>query len=276
MKNYCSRHFLKEFLIVFLSTLGAIALILETIDIFFSELLDKNTNILLGVIIVSFSVSLIRVFPLQKFSRKFSEPDCEVEVKVGDLFAQETDLVIGMSDTFDTDLGAQISPRSIQGQFLEKCFNSDATKLRKFLDEALKNEKFEADLEKIEGNNQRYPIGTIAIVDSGNQKFYCSAYSKMKVNLEAESSVEAISQSLSVLWNKVREKSAQEEVSMPVIGAGLSRLNVSYDFLIKNIIFSFFTASKQKIVTKKLTIVIHPSDLEKVDLSLIRSYLKNI
>ncbi|HVK25548.1 MAG TPA: macro domain-containing protein, partial [Actinokineospora sp.] len=48
-------------------------------------------------------VGIGRAWPRRVLSRTFDRPDFTVTVKVGDLFDQDTHLVIGFTDTFDTD-----------------------------------------------------------------------------------------------------------------------------------------------------------------------------
>jgi hypothetical protein len=81
---------------------------------------------------------------------------------------------------------------------------------------------------------------------------------------------------LSNLWEVARNVGQQDVVSIPVIGSGLARLSgrLSYTDLIRLIILSFLVASRERIVTKELRIVLHPNDLVGIDLHDVGELLK--
>jgi hypothetical protein len=63
------------------------------------------------------------------------------------------------------------------------------------------------------------------------------------------------------------------EVAIPIIGADLARTNLPRMALAKLIITSFVVASKREFVTRKLTVVIYPRDLENTDLYELEDFL---
>ncbi|MFM6310670.1 MAG: macro domain-containing protein, partial [Dolichospermum sp.] len=55
-------------------------------------------------------------------------------------------------------------------------------------------------------------------------------------------------------------------VSIPIVGADLARTGLPRMALAKLIITSFIVASKEKFITRKLTLMIYPRDIDSIDL----------
>jgi hypothetical protein len=55
----------------------------------------------------------------------------------------------------------------------------------------------------------------------------------------------------------------------------LARTNLPRMALIELIIISFMAASKKAFVARKLTVVIHPKDLDTIDFSILENFLQS-
>lgn len=92
-------------------------------------------------------------------------------------------------------------------------------------------------------------------------------------DLRIQSNADHIWNSLSRLWEEVRHKGHGMEVAIPVIGADLARTNLPRMTLAKLIIMSFIVASKKEFISRKLTLVIYPRDLENTDFYDLEDFL---
>lgn len=213
--------------------------------------------------------------PRKAICRSLSSPDSTIEVKIGDLFDEPGHLVIGTNDVFDTEPGEVIKPSSVQGQFLTRLYYGDYRRLDAEIDVALEPLKTDRKREpnKKKGKNWRYPIGTTLALGLPDRRFFLNAYGYMGNDLRVKSSADDIWRSLSCLWEQVRLKGHGLEVTIPVIGSDLARTNLPRMTLTKLIIISFIAASKKDFVTKKLTVIIHPKDLDSVDLYALEDFL---
>ena len=184
--------------------------------------------------------------------------------------------MIGTNDVFDTEKGDIIRPSSIQGQFLTKIYNDDRLQLDRDIENALRSVSARQDNQKTQGKNKRYPIGTVATLTMGTKKYFCSAYCRMGNNLKAQSDIKKLSTSLEILWEEIRLKGQCEKVAMAVLGSDLARIGTaSHSNLIKLIVSSFILASREKQITKELVIVIHQSNLEKVNMMELNEFLQH-
>lgn len=221
----------------------------------------------------------VRAYPRAKIVREFTNPDTSVCIEVGDLFEQDTHLVVGFTDTFDTSVvGEQIiSSVSIQGQLVHRRYGGDHRRLDRELAPSLRRTP-PAGTERAgdkDGKRTRYPIGTVAVIGNPGRLIFAVAYSRMGNDLVPRSSVSALWDSLDRLWAAVYERAERRTVSMPVIGSGLARIDeLDREALLKLILISFLAHSRETPICHELRIVIHPDDLHTVDLLEIDAFLR--
>ncbi|WP_159392451.1 macro domain-containing protein [Streptomyces niveus] len=224
---------------------------------------------------------VVKSIPKESVSREFRNPPFKVTVKTGDLFAEQTQLVIGFTDTFDTAVGNRepIFEQSVQAQFAARLYAGDISLLDDELNVALQDksiESIESPVVKPKGKLGRYPIGTTVVI-GGERSCYCVAYSKMGNDLVARSSIDFLWSGLHQLWGEISIKGHRMPVAMPVVGSGLAKLdNVDYQGLVKFVITSFVSHSRDAVVAGELIIVVHPQDSEKVDMNEVQAFLNSL
>jgi hypothetical protein len=115
----------------------------------------------------------------------------------------------------------------------------------------------------------------VAVLGNGRRKYYGLAYSRMTNDSVAESSVSDLWNSLMALWPVVRGTGDLGTVSIAAIGMGLARLSgqISQADVIRLIVISFLTSSREMVVASHLPIVLVPGSAEKVDLQRLADYL---
>lgn len=271
-----SRQTLSKFVSAFVRSFGTLAIALGVLDIMFPNTFGLKYHGLEAFTVISLVWAVISIFPRFEISRRLSVPDTMIKIKVGDLFNEDADLIIGMNDTFDTEKGNIIKAKSIQGQFLATVYNDDTPRLNTDLTAALNSISGTRDSQKSQGKKTRYTIGTVATLTAGIKKYYCSAYSFMGNDLKAQSDIKKLSASLDMLWEEIRLKGQRGKVAMAVLGSDLARIGTaSHSNLIKLIVSSFLLASRENPISEQLTIVIYPSNLEKVNMLELNDFLQN-
>jgi hypothetical protein len=258
----------------FIKNLGLLWLLLEPGALFFPEKLNFGWLGYFGLAI-SLIISAFQNFPRQSASKSLSSPDTEIEIKIGNIFDEQGHLVIGSNDVFDTELGEIIKPSSVQGQFLTKVYGSDLVRLDTEIESALQSHqhcKIE-ETNKGRGKTWRYPIGTTITLGTHDRRYFLTAYGYMNNDLTVSSDSDHILASLSSLWKEVRLKGHGMNVVIPIIGADLARTGLPRMALAKLIITSFIIVSKEKYVTRKLTIMVFPADLDSVDFYELKDFL---
>jgi hypothetical protein len=236
----------------------------------------------LPILVVALTLAAVygvwAAWPKLAFSRDFTLPSTRISVVVGDLFDQEGHLIVGMTDTFDTEPPVLISASSVQGQLLTREYDGDVARLDADLDRALAAHQIEATetrATKPLGKLNRYPLGTVAVLGTGQRRYYGLAYSRMGNDYTVGSSVSRIWNALMELWPVVRDTSHLETVSIAVPGLGLARLSgrISQADMVRLVIISFLTSSRETVVAGQLRIVLTPQSAEKTDLRRLNDYL---
>ncbi|MFF6899958.1 macro domain-containing protein [Streptomyces hydrogenans] len=234
---------------------------------------------LLGLAIL---FGVYKAWPRKKVTREFSNPDVSLTVQVGDLFEQQTHLVIGFPDTFDTDAtnSVVIAQNSVQGQFQEKIYGNDFARLDSELDAALAGVEpisSETVTGKPKGKLARYPLATVAPLGGPSRYFFCVAYTEMGNNLIAQSSVDILWKSLDAVWDSVYLHGQRNSVSIPIVGSELARIScLNRESLLKMIALSFVARSRESAVCKELRIVIHPKDYEHINMLEVAAFLRTL
>ncbi|MFW9262412.1 macro domain-containing protein [Nostoc sp. CALU 546] len=268
----------KEFAISFSSNFGAFWLFIEPASFFIPEYFKFGLSGYFGLVLISLTFAIVQNFPRISASCSLSSPNTDIEIKIGDIFLENEHLVIGFNDVFDTELGEVIKDSSVQGQFLKRVYRGKQDQLDADIETALQehNSHRRQDPGKTRGKGWRYPIGTTITLGSYEKRYFLTVYGYMKNDLTVESNADYISTSLDKLWQEVRLKCHGTNVAIPIIGSDLARSGLSRMQLSKLIITSFILESKRRFITRKLTLMIYPKDLDSVNYYELKKFLKSI
>jgi hypothetical protein len=261
-----------------LAALGALSVTLGLFDLFSPDTLgdlDLPEVLLVPAAAIVFAVWQSWPYPVEQH---YAAPDTKIRLLTGDLFDQDTNLVIGMSDCFDIETPHIIATNSVQGQFLARVYHQDLAALRADLSAALSGKKIiEAGVSKA-GNSDRYELGTVATINHQRTHYFCVAYTRMDAKNNVSSSIGILWEALERLWDEVRVRSNGEPVSTPVIGLGQSGMSTVLPIqdAIRFLILSFMFASRRQRVCEELVIVIRPQDEKRVDMLEVQEFLRSL
>ena len=234
-----------------------------------------------AVALLTFLFGVYRTFPRSKIVQYFQQPEMTVTVMTADLFLQQSQIVIGFADTFDTDTTDNkiISGFSLQGQLLERLFHGDRELLDSLLQvqlEKLDGEAIDSNL-KEHGKMMRYPTGTSVVINHDGRNIYCLAYSKMDNDLRVQSTLDLLWSSMSSLWNCVCANGQLEPIVLPVFGPELARVrNLSREALAKVILMSFVAESRIRPLTRDFTLVVRKQDLANINMLELAAFMRNL
>lgn len=259
-----------------LTFVGGLYLFLEMLDFFGIYTRDRYAAYAIFVVIaVSFVAAIITRTPTTRVIFKLPKKDLSIEVRIDDLLSMPGQVVISSNTTFDTDTAnGIIALDSVQGQFASKYFPGRLGELDELIDRSLKDVTFETISDK-PGKAKRYPVGTVARVDTHGQTFLFAAMAHMDEHATARSNVDILDGALSALWRYVAERGELADIVMPVMGSGRARLTIPRKKIIERIAQSFVDASRERIFSNKLVIVVRPADAARFEINLfeIRDHL---
>lgn len=206
--------------------------------------------------------------------------DITLSVVIGDLFEQDTHLVAGFTDTFDTSIAGEqvIHSSSVQGQLLRRLYGDDQQRLDRELSAALSTIRpvmRESRVDKPHGKLARYPMGTVAVLGTPRRHIFAVAYGRMGNDMVARSPVEDLWYCFNQLWDAIYRKGQHGPVSIPLMGSGLARVDsLDHENLLRLILLSFVAYSRTNLICHELRVVIRPEDVARIDLIRVREFLR--
>jgi hypothetical protein len=267
------RHFsLKSF-----AFLGGLSTVLQTSSVINpASTVFQGPVVLVAVVVVSLLGGLWWSWP-RPIAQIFSSPNMTISIVKGDMLNETSHLVVGTTDTFDTLLPHIISPKSLQGQVLNTLFGGDQKRLDNDIAAALANVQPVCTVAK-SGKQDKYDIGTVAIVVHASRLIFFLAYCEMDLNNVASSTPDKVWKSFSLLWEEVSRRGNHQLLSVPVIGGGHARLSsvLPAQDAIRLTLLSFMFASREKKICDELRIVVLPKDYDRLDRMELQSFLSSL
>ncbi|MFE1909445.1 macro domain-containing protein [Streptomyces gardneri] len=265
-----------------LASFGLLSAVFQIALAVWPTLARHDVWILTGLAGSCLVAGIIHTWPKLETNHRYRHPDFTIQVKCGDVLDEEGNLIVGFTDTFDTEMhdDVVISHQSVQGQFQERYYGGDVSCLDSDINEKLQNTPVlcsEIAVDKTRGKLERYPIGTTVTLTKNGRRIYLVAYGYMRNDLRVSCSVDALWQGLTSAWDAVRTSGSLEPVAIPVIGSDLARIgSLDRASLIKMIALSFAASSRQDVVSRRLTIVVHPKDRHGVNMVDVEKFLKSL
>lgn len=272
-----TRRFWRTFVIQSFAAVGFLAVLIELYDVFQPDAISNvDWPVPLVVVALALIYATYRSWP-RPVEQQYSRPSTKIRILTGDLFDQDANLVIGMTNTFDTAVPHVISKASVQGQFLERVYSSDTAALDADLSQSLSGVVTTGSISKA-GKQEKYPLGTIAVIQQNRQHYFCAAYTEMNEQNEAQGTVPGVWRCLENLWDVVRARSNGDPIAMPIIGGGQARMSqvLPAQDSIRLIILSFLLASRERRVCERLDIVVRDRDVRTLDMLELQAFLTSL
>lgn len=228
--------------------------------------------IFIGLLIIIYLVIWIWSNNLNKIDINIEGSD--VTIKVGDIFLESGFKAIAFNEYFDTQVDNKIiAESSLNGIFIKKHLGVSASELARHISayQFDSSEILERNTARNLRNNVRHMIGTICVY----KDFLLTAFSKFDEDNKAILTMPEYLEFLINFWDKVNNVYAQQCVSTPIFGSGITRIkghkNISDEDLLKIMLWTFRISEMRFKHPAKLTIVIHKDKIDKINLLDIKS-----
>jgi len=264
--NFLDKRIIKKFF----ETTSAISTILSLILIFCEIPGEFKIKFGLGFLLI---LSLYYIY-IWHSSNRLSEVNIEIDgskvnIKCGDIFKQPGFKVIAFNEYFDTQVDDKIiSNKSLNGIFINQYLSTSIPKLDQHISdfEFDDDDLSEININRKAGKKQRYKIGTICLYND----FIMTAFSKFNDKNQAYLTMPEYLEFLIRLWDKINKVYAQESVSVPIFGSGITRIkehkNITDEDLLKIMLWTFRISEMRFKYPAKLTILIHKDKINKINL----------
>lgn len=226
----------------------------------------------LGVIFLVFLV-ILYIYDWNK-ANKLNSIEIDIEgttvcIKAGDIFEQDGLKVIAFNEYFDTLVDNKIiNEVSLNGIFLKEKLDIEISELDQEINNYSfeDNEILEKNTDRLVGKKQKFKIGTIFV----HNNYILTAFSKFDSSNRANLTMPEYLGFLITFWDKVNIVYGQRSVSVPIFGSGITRIKehrrISDEDLLKIMIWTFRISEMRFKHPAKLTIVIHPEKMDKINL----------
>jgi hypothetical protein len=225
-------------------------------------------------------ISLIALYTYYWLSSKYlKEVELKIEnskviVKSGDIFKQPGFKVIAFNEYFDTQVNDTIiSHNSLNGIFINRHLPTTLTDLDNHIQnyQFERNEKIEINEKRLNGKKQKYDIGTICVYE----EFILAAFSKFNEYNQACLTMPEYLEFLIKFWDNVNRVYAQQSVSVPIFGSGITRIkehrNITDEDLLKIMLWTFRISEMRFKHPAILSIIIHKDKINQISLLDIKS-----
>ncbi|CAM3081725.1 hypothetical protein DRF59_06770 [Chryseobacterium flavum] len=270
----------------FLTLLGVFWLLIEVTSFFwewFNEFSNKNLGLFIFILILTLLIAVKINFPKKEISREFKNlNNTIVKIEIGELLSKEGNIIIGSSDFFDTTTN---NTTSIKRQIIDKFFNGAIQSLDSQIETSLNAQNIQGTQvsinEKPVGKRIRYDIGETAnfsIPSNINIQVFISAICKIvyKGGVKTkEADIKMLTEALEKIWLTIRNNSNNKNIYIPILGAGITGLNMSKTTICQLIIVSFLINSKNNRIGKSLNIIIPERNYDPEMFSNLEIFIKS-
>ncbi|MEO5328170.1 MAG: DUF6430 domain-containing protein [Magnetococcus sp. THC-1_WYH] len=270
---------INEFFNGLFKAIGVIGSVITTVWAIFPQLACHremcNWSVFFVCLFLVLFYASYTIFPKKKIVIKLSER-VTATVFSGDIFESEGILVIPVNDYFDIEVDDKIvSSETLHGKFVCKYFAGNGLNLREQINKGLSGYKFESKPERETGNKKCYPLGTVCEVKKDNLTFYLVAFTRSNSDNRAEIKNSEYQKVLCDLFYFVEKNSQGKKISIPLIGAGHSGVNLSKQKLLEFLLFSIALKDNLTLING-VNIVLHESNIGDIDLSSIEVLFRSL
>lgn len=272
---------LSNFIRSFFVATGSLSGFVTILWAFFSPSLSSFANrcpwsLLFGLFILALIYALYANRSKRKIELSLSD---KVKAKIffGGLFESNEIIVIPVNEYFDTTVDDKIiSSKTVHGKFIQRFFGGNDAELKKQIKKELKRYKvLGTNLERKFGNKNKYALGTVCEVKKGSKVFYLVALTRFNSNHRAEVRNSEYQRVLCDLFSYIEQNSQGRKVSIPLVGAGHSGVNLSKQKLLEFLLFSIALKDGLTLING-VDVVLHESITKEIDLSSTEILFKTI
>ena len=228
----------------------------------------------------AFLISLLLIyFGIWVWSNKLTKINVTIEgsdvtIKVGDIFQEADFKVIAFNEYFDTQVDNKIiSESSLNGVFIKEHLDIAVSDLDEHIAaySFYEDEILGANENRTQGKKLRHQIGSICIY----KDYLLTAFAKFDDSNKALITMPEYLEFLINLWDRVNRVYAQKNVSTPIFGSGITRIqghkNISDEDLLKIMLWTFRISEMRFKYPARLTIIVHEDKIDKINLLDIKS-----
>lgn len=224
-------------------------------------------------------VFLSYIYEPHKVTFKVPTTDTMISLKYGDLFLEDANLLIGVNEFFDGELGQPVAKTSLHGQFILRNHQASSAAFRAAVDPALAatGVKPRSTRRSVEPRSA-YPIGTTAFVPNGQRRAFLMAMARSDIRtFKASSDVPTLWEAMKGGLQAVHDHGNGDALALPLFGNGQSGINLKPQHLLRLVVLALvdFGRNSKSQLPKQVTIVLHERCFDELDIrEIARDWMK--
>jgi len=230
-----------------------------------------NCYCLVAYFITSLLIAIITVFPKNKITFDLKNTNTKVEILFGNLFTSSGHKAIAANEYFDSEIGTPVAQKSVQGIFISNILGGHQNIFDTAVTTQLNSQHIAVENRKLHGKKLKYEIGKTIIINHNNSLYFIFALSHSDFNCNASSSPSDMLRALNGLWDSVRINGNGEDINLPLVGNGLSRIGLPPTQLLQLILISLLKSAKERDLSCTVRISLMQDVYDKIDLEIIKN-----
>lgn len=259
----------------FLEITSGVLAVLSAIVIFIEIPPDKKLAVGAGILAFLAFLYLVLWCRFNSLTRVSLKIDGSVvNIQAGDIFKQPGLKVIAFNEYFDTTVDDRIIARkSLNGVFIDRYIDGPVSLLDEHIEsyEFDESEVVQRDVVRSAGKNVKYRIGTTCLY----KDYILAAFAKFDKSNRAGLTMQEYLEFLITFWDSVNKVYAQKSVSTTIFGSGITRIKghktIGDEDLLKIMLWTFRISEMRFKYPAKLTIVVHPDKIDRINLLEVKS-----
>ena len=202
-------------------------------------------------------------------SFKIPTTDTSINLQYGDLFEQNANILIGVNEYFDGELGQPVSKSSLHGQLISRNYGGNAGQFRAAVDPQLAAGGFQAVATRTAHPCEAYPIGTTIKVQNGQHSVFLMAMARTNTTtFKATSDVPTLWVALCGGLAEVHAHGNGAPLAMPLFGNGQAGINLKPQHLLRLLTLSLidFGRNSNTKLPKQVHVILHDQCFEELDI----------
>ena len=180
-----------------------------------------------------------------------------------------------MNDFFDGQLDAHVARSSLHGQLIIREYDGEPGPFRTDVDRSLKTSTPER-VRRTSGRERRYEIGTTATIHKNGRTYVLVALGATNVETaKVSATIAQLAQSLDRAWAAARSAANGAAIACPLMGSGLSGINMTPPQLASLILASALEATGRQKVSHTIRLVLPESQYGRIHLDRLLDPIKD-
>ncbi len=237
----------------------------------FFDITTMDTIVKLAIVIAILFIIVATTFIINYLSAKKIEinlsNNTKLNVYYGDLFSEKGNIVIPVSECFDMVVDEKfVSSKTTHGHFVNNVFGSNIEELKEKINDCLTNV---LPYDESNKNRKKYDLGTTIVIEKNGNRYFLVVLTKFNDKDKAFCTIEDYYIVINRLLDYLHNYSQGEAIYLPLIGGGLSNVNMSKKDLINSLIIAMKSNNNFKAIGD-INLVLHNSLKNDINLSDIK------